>query len=305
MKTKISKLFLAGFVATTAQAGQLQDQFMKLHSEIAQRAAAYENGQTTTTALSEGDLRQKLFASQSLAKLFTDRYGQLRDVELTTKGLEDQIGSYRKSMEQLSAAQSTGAPDAKIASLKSNRDSELLALESYIKARGWVSTKNGALTKMKAVFDGIKWASDSEEQRSAAALMGGHVKSIAQTQWDMNVLEGGRGIHDLRKQVRWYRLQMGVLSSFIGTHNKGCGNGAVLPAEHDAKGRCLVSSCLHDRMMQAYDFFGNIKDEGEAAEGLGGHLADGKFHEAKQYYTSLRSDQVFEKLSAELMSCAQ
>jgi hypothetical protein len=303
LKKLIVVLISTILFAANALAESAFSQFTKLNASVSEMMTQHESGGVGLHALSQGNLRQKLFAMQSLAKLYTAQYAELSEVERSTKGLEDQLGVYRKSVEILETAKSRNESPAKIEQLSNANKQALSQLGSYIKSSGWGNVKTGQVARITEILSKIKWTSEEEEKNFSYGALSRQVDVLVKTAWDMDVLEGGRGIHDLRKQVRWVKLQMGVLSSIIGTHSTSCGQGAIHPKDPKANGKCLVSACLADRLSQSYEFFGNIKDEGEAAEGLGRHLGQEKFKEAKDYYQSLKKDAVFEKLSEEIKSC--
>lgn len=283
---------------------EIYSQFERLQKNINSNIVKYEKD-LNIEELSQGELRQSLFTIETLSKIYSQYHPELNEVERSTKGLEDAIGAYRKTYEQLSYAQQRGASKEKIEFLISQQKSGKQRLASYMSDTGWSKSIGGQSDKIQGIISKIDWGTEQQQRNKTYTLIANQLNQWAKTPWNMKELEGGVGIHDLRKEVRWYKLETNALSNMLGTHNESCAVSAIKPSSAKSGGKCLVSNCLHARIINTYDYFGQIKDEGEGLEGIGQHLSENKFNEVQAFYNKLRSEQIIEKLAQEYLSCIE
>lgn len=304
------KFYLLPFVCFTfatqcAWSSPLKEKFSDLVSTISSELKSYSDKTEDLDTLAGGSLRQSLFTIQTLSDLYSPEYDGFDLIRIKTKSLEDSIGAYRKTIEQLDYAVAAGASQDKIKKLTALKSQEALNLKSFLESY-WTEKANGekseSLKQISTVLEKIKWKTDSEDQKYTYGAISQQITDIDQTQWNMNVLEGG-GIHDLRKAVRWYRLELAALPDLISTQNNTCGEGAIVPSHPNSQGKCLISDCLNQHMGKIYSVFGAIKDEGEGQAGVGGDLDKEKFKVAQDLYQETKTKNIFSKLASELKSC--
>lgn len=303
----MKKLAVLAFSILTAlphagHATVLKTKFESLLGSIESRVSEYETGKTNVDTIAAGDLRQYLFIVQTLAELYTGQYAGMSTVKTSSKSLEDQIGAYRKAVEQLSYAQQAGAAKEKLEHLTRARDDGRDRLVRFFEDSGWKRSQDGEIAKLRGILGSIQWKDDADEKSYAYRALGAQLTRVAETKWDMSRLEGG-GIHDLRKEARWYKLELGALDFFIGLQGATCNEGPVRPKDPSSGGKCLVSECLHTRVMNVYDVLGTIKDEGEGQDGVGGHLPEASFKKASDLYEGIKKDRIFENLAQEFVTC--
>jgi hypothetical protein len=289
---------------SVAWATPVKDKFLDLSSKISSEMTNYGDNPSRIDSMSSGSLRQYLFTIQTMADLYSQRYPELSEIRVSSKEFEDEIGSYRKTVEQLEYAKNAGASASRIQRLADANESEKRSLVRFIDSRGWAGVDDGQPHRIKSIIKKINWQSEKSDQQYTYSALAHQVKVIDQTHWDMGRLEGG-GIHDLRKAVRWYKLEVAALSDVVATQNNTCGDGAVLPSDPRGGGKCLISDCLNKQMNRIYDTFGAIKDAGEGQEGVGGDVPAGKLREAADLYREVKDKKVFEKLSGEFSQCAK
>lgn len=274
---------------------------------IEEALAAYKKGAVDIEQLSQGSLRQTLFSTQTLADLFSEKYPELSFVQMQSKSLEDGIGNFRKTIEQLDYARNNGKPDQVIKKLESEKANRMSRLVNLIEDDAWtVVGEMGMVAQLKETVSSLNWSNDETEKADTYAMMAKELKEIDTTEWDMTTLESPNrnGIHDLRKAVRWYKLQMTELGDFVGTQNKTCAKGAVTPNQPGSGGKCLISQCLHSQMANIYDVFGSIKDQGEGHEGAGEEIDPELLVPAKDLYSRVKKEKLFTNIQYEFTQCA-
>jgi hypothetical protein len=301
VKIKYLGILVAILFTQVSLALPTQEKFKGFINRIEAGVQTYGGLESKLDEFAAGDIRQSLFSIQTLADLYSARYPSLQEVRLTTKRLEDAIGGYRKTLEQYDYAVQAGAGPEKLALLEANKAQGKASLAFFLEQNGW---NNGtALNRLKEIVATAGWQSDVSDKVYTYSALSKQVKTIDDTPWDMTVLEGG-GIHDLRKAVRWYKLEVSALTDIMGTQIQSCAQGPILPSQAQGGGKCLISDCLHAHMLTIYDVFGAIKDIGEGQEGMGGHVPQEKLDEAAALYKEIKDKDIFKNLSEELNACA-
>lgn len=153
---------------------------------------------------------------------------------------------------------------------------------------------------MNQVIATVPWDSDEQDKIYSYSLMGAQMSRLDQTEWNMTVLEGN-GVHDLRREMRWYKMRFTALNQIMETQSQTCGHPTQAISE---KGKCLISDCYHQQMLEIYKIFGDIKDEGEGQEGLGDHVDQELLKPAQEIYAKVKKENLFQNLSFEFNQCA-
>lgn len=272
--------------------------FMDFVNKIEVEVLAYGGNPEKIDALAKGSLRQALFSIQTLADLYTAQYQELKEVWTTSKRFEDAIGKYRQSIEQYDYAVNKGASPEKIAQLEKSKELQKATLISFLDSAKWSSGQTVA--RLKEILSQIEWKSDAADQYYTYSALASKMRKVDETNWNMEVLEGG-GIHDLRKAVRWYRLEMTALGDLITFQNQSCSQ----PSPPISAGKCLISECHNSQMSKINTLFGEIKDIGEGQHGVGGEIPQELMDQAAALYAETRSQQTFTLLTKEFNSCAE
>lgn len=300
MKTILVILLFA--TSTVTQAESLQSKFQiylkKVHTEILR----FNNKEVDITGLSNGSLRQTLFTAQTMAALYVAKYPTLETFRLETKRLEDAIGNYRKAGEQLSYAQSHQASEFKIKELTKINLQEGQKLIELMQSLQWTNLEHGKIAGLTELIQRISWDSEIKEKNDSYKMMASQLTRVDQTSWDMTRLEG-QGVHDLRKEVRWYKLQFAALNDIMGVQTEACVEPIQAIKPTSLQPICLVSSCLHEKMNQIYETFGAIKDEGEGQNGIGHEVDSSLLKPAQDLYTEIKTARLFEKLAQQFTQC--
>ncbi len=297
-------MIITTFLSLTAfcQETILSIKFNSLVLRIEGELKKYNSAEINITELSQGSLRQILFSTQTLASLFSAKYEALETVRIETKRLEDEIGAYRKSIEQLEYAKSHQASLTQITNLEKRKAALEKELIGLIANENWISQSPHKVDHLKNILKEIKWHDDQKEKSDTYRMMEQELTRIDETPWNMTVLEG-QGIHDLRKEMRWYKLQTDALTDFIGIQSETCNQGAIVPSNKKSGGKCLISSCLHSKMSEIYNVFGSIKDEGEGHDGLGEGIDQNLLKPAQDLYREIKKDNLFKNLAQEFNQC--
>jgi hypothetical protein len=292
-----------------AQAAPLKPKFEGSLDKIQAELQRYVNMEIDVTALSQGNLRQVLFSIQTMAALYSSKYPSLENVRVMTKSLEDGIGNFRKTIEQLQYAVDNPQPQdpdypTELRHLQERVDSGRSVLIAQLQNQGWTDIGHGKMLELHNEINSIGWDTDLKEQNDTYTLLANQLTTIDQTPWDMTVLEGGVGVHDLRKQIRWYKLEFEALADLVGTDATSCPAEIKKPSV-DNGGRCLISECLNNKMTEIYVTFGDIKDHGEGEDGLGHGVPPELLVPAQELYTQIKTDHLFQNLAHEFKQCVQ
>lgn len=281
-------------------------------------------------ALALGGIRNELFEIQTMAELYSTRYPALGAVRTTSKAFEDQIGAYRQASEKHDFAVSHAAPAATIASLQAKLDQEANALLAFITNQPWhLGPANNKIAWMRTTLDQIAWDTPEQDRRFVFGGLCRRLMAIDDKTWDMFVLEAPFGLHNLRKAVRWYRLEIGLFQGdLVKTSPANCPNVAALDTYHDhveanglqtkiceaddqlgsyanyaADNQCALSTCYQSELDALYSLLGAIKDEAEGLHAIGQEISMDRLKDADELYKKVKMARVFRRLSYELKSC--
>lgn len=296
-------LFSVALMATQfSQAEPVKAKFENYLNKIQTEVLSYTSDKVDIKQLSQGSLRQTLFTIQTMANLYSSKYATLENVRIESKRLEDSIGNYRKTIEQYEYAEQHEASKEKLQELQRHVDAGAAHLQDLMKSKNWIKIPGGKIEELSNIIEAIVWDSEIKEKNDSYLMMANQLTRVDQTDWNMTVLEG-QGIHDLRKEMRWYKLQFSALSDIMAPQNQTCGGKIQKPSQ--TGGTCLISACYHDQMSQIYDIFGSIKDEGEGQDGLGHEIDQELLRPAQELYKQIKKERLFENLSHEFQACVE
>lgn len=277
--------------------------FIQLVETMKQLISEYKVNSDIDT-LASGTLRSKLFITQTLAELFADKYDRMHQVHETTKRLEDSLGGYRSSVEKYNYAVNNGASADKIESLSHHKESAKSSLIQTLNSDQWTDFENGALAEILEILNVNPWDEAQSDFKYMLLTLSRQMQNFVDIHWNMQDLQGANGLHDLRKEVRFYLYKTNALQDFLGTQDTTCQKGAKLPGP-ETGGRCLISQCLQTRLSDTNSVLSEIKDKGEGLEGVGKEIPPELLEPAQKLYQSLRRDQVFESIRDEFTQCVE
>jgi hypothetical protein len=242
-------------------------------------------------AMVDKDLRRQVFLLEGILKLYRKEYPELRPVFDEAKKLEDMLGHYKEPRDQLEAMAGTRAPPEALAVLEKKAVDTERQLEAYVAER-WTPDAKGripAIATLVKTLEGADWASERDDRAFLVRALRTELKGILETPYDMGELQGDVGMHELRRDLRWFPIYIESLDGLVqldDTRNPLQAYEPLLETDlarskflrlPDAsldKDPILLSKSLYAANMQAVLAFGGLKDEREAIEGLAHAMTD-------------------------------
>ena len=283
-------------------------------------------------ALASSGIRNDLFKIQNLAEIYEKRFSILQSIRVSSKSLEDRIGGFREASEKLEFAKNQGADAAKIQALTTRLKSQQGLLVALLKEASWNPGSNTPmLAKFRETVTSVPWDSAVEDRRFLYSSLCQVVKLIDDKKWDMSAhLDDPVGLHTLKKDVRWHRLEISILADdILSKSDNNCSNTEVLKAfdqsleqegareqicafddrlenlnNRDDAGRCQLSTCYLSRLDELYTLVSRLKDEAEGLEELGRPLPPGFLKPAQDSIDKIKKDLTLRMIGYELKSCA-
>jgi hypothetical protein len=287
------KLLFTTFLLWTSVAAAAptpKDRFLpwvkKLHQLIGSQPSAAE---AADAAIDQGG-REPVFALQGLGKLYSadDAYDPLSKIAVcrqapasdpfftelrkAAKSIEDGIGQHDKwaAMGKEEKAQEARAELAKL-----------------IEKKGWVAAQeeDTVTWKLAEKLNAYAWLPPEEDRRRAlTTLTCAMYNNVEVPEFDLTHLEEGRGLHELRREIRWFAIEARSLGGLVQfrTDDQDCPLPQYLklltaPIAHDHHSQlpvnpaepapCRISRCLSLAVSQFIKDLGDIKDEVEQLTG--------------------------------------
>lgn len=283
-------------------------------------------------SLSASGIRNDLFKIQNLAEIYEKRFAILKSIKVSSKALEDRIGGFREANEKLEFAKNQGADDSKIDALKSRLKKQQALLVDLLKDESWnPDSKNPMLSKFRSTIAGVPWDGVVEDRRFLYSSLCQVVKILDDKKWDMNAhLDDPVGLHTLKKEVRWHRIEISILADdILAKVENSCANNEILRGfdqsleqagtrdqicaidgkleelnNQDNEGRCQLSNCYLSRLDELYTLVSRLKDEAEGLEELGRPLPPGFLKPVQDAIDKIKTDRSLRMIGYELKSCA-
>lgn len=181
--------------------------------------SASSDAETLTEAIVAGDVRLTLFYLEGLLKLYVERYPQLSDVYERVKGLEDALGALGAASSLTQSVRGVAAPvpcvawaDQQQVTMR-QRVVELLGKDWLPDADGRVPLF-GELVKILASLEFEKYRRD---QKTILNAIRRRLSKLEDADLDMFELQGNRGLHELRRQLRWIPIYCVALDGLVQT----------------------------------------------------------------------------------------
>lgn len=275
-------------------------------------------------------IRNDLFKIQNLASIYAERFASISEIQSTSKELEDRVGALRESNEKLDFAIRQNASQEKINQLKNLVESEKRSLASLLSSRKWQPSVSGnIIERYRSIIGSISWDDPSGDRSFLFGAVCRQFMHIDNRDWTMFDLTAPNGLHNLKKEIRWSRLQVGLLTGdVIGENKVSCGYEKDLEAynteinegnrvESICKSSgdlqsinnlengsiCLLSPCYLQRLSTIYDTLSAAKDEAEGLAAIGRQISRERLQLVDDSYQELRRNNILRKLAFELNSC--
>lgn len=259
--------------------------------------------------IDSSDGRIAAFNLQALGKIYAKQGDLFASIRKDFKTIEDGIGTADKWI-----------------SLK-NKDKEKKAVADFaaaLKKDQW--SINGQSPKMQKIRSDLKnyaWPTPAQDRQFILGQLGLDLEKIKATSYDFGKLEEGNGLHEFRREVRWFTIKARVLN---GLFNFKAGNAcpveelkplldspiatskyAQLPVNPAEKNPCAVTKCLFIDMASIVESIGAIKDEVE--QQIGNSDSDetpaNLRKKAEAIYDAFKSRDTLTRLGVDLKSCQQ
>lgn len=211
------------------------------------------------------EARIAAFNLQALAKIYVSVDPLFNQLRQDFKSIEDGIGKVDKWDKLNNADKKKKAADEFATVLKNGE---------------W--TVNGASPRLARIKESLKkysWPSRAEDRSFILTQLTADLDKIRTTAFNFGQLEEGNGLHEFRREVRWFTIKARVLNGLLqfrrGTScpvdelkpilNSPAASGkyATLPPNPSETNSCAITQCLFVDMSQMVEQMGAIKDEVE------------------------------------------
>ena len=271
--------------------------------------------------LIDGKSRIYTFDLQSLGKIYSNEHKTFRKLRFDFKRLEDGIGEYKKWRDILTEAQNRGVSASKLKKLEIKMLAGKEKLIELLQKDEWIEAEK--IQRYRKFLSKFDFGSYKEDKENVLKFLIKALKRISQTEFDMGILEHGNGLHELRRELRWFLIETKVLNGLVAykTPNQcSIDMYSSLPNQPIARSKyailfsspleikpCFISKCLFLALVQKVDQFGDYKDQIESDLNLQDVLTDETPEEyiddLNKLYKELKSSKVLKELSTELQSC--
>jgi hypothetical protein len=247
-------------------------------------------GTDSPTALADKivdkDLRRQLFLLEGICKLYKNEYPEMRGQRDSVKQLEDVIGHFTGARAQYEVLKDNpNVPDDAKAYLKKHMDEKHEILTQVV-AEKWFPGPDGkvpGIQELVSTLEGIDWASEKKDLKFIADELRDELKDIRDTEYDMADLQGEVGMHELRRDLRWFPIYVEALDGLVQLsadqnpsdfHKKWLDDDLSkskyvgLPEPGLDKKTITLSLSLYTANMAEVLGFGKLKDSREEIEGL-------------------------------------
>ncbi len=281
--------------------------------------------------LASGGIRNDLFRIQNLAEIYEKRFPSLGRIRVASKTLEDRVGAYREATEKLDFAKNQGADAQKIASLTQRVEVQKKSLVSLLADESWnPGSASPVLAKFRMILGEVAWDGPTDDKRFLYSSLCNVVKLLDEKKWDMSVdLDDVLGLHTLKKEVRWHRIEISMLENDILSKSpNNCANTPTLIAYDESlerngqlgsicevdsaleslknvseDGKCQLSSCYLTRIDELYSLVSRFKDEAEGLKEIGKPFPPGFLKPVQEAIDTIKKEKILRMIGYELKSC--
>ncbi len=255
-----------GLAATRAQESRFTQWLDVLEKPL---SSSDKKSEAVEALLTEPSARIAAFNLQALGRLYSDKDDGFVKLRFKTKELEDALGAVDKW--------TTLRNRNKLAKAKK-------ALAKVLKDGDWYGDgKSPRIKKFREFLDKFEWPSEKKDMKYVVSHLIEQLKRIDGTKYDMSILEHGNGLHELRRELRWFLIEARIANgpvTFKG--GRSCPIEAyteLLSEPDDGKFSrlpenaaleiqpCRISQCLFLGVNKMVNKLGDYKDEAEQSIG--------------------------------------
>jgi hypothetical protein len=207
-------------------------------------------------------IRAIVFSMQALGRLYqkqNETFDPLRD---SFKELEDGMGEYDKWTELHKKGVAAGASEEIIAKLQSGQTAAKNSFEELLATRGWAGTEQPKLREWNEFLSNYPWLPYDDERLVLIQALDKQINKISKREWDLSRLEEGNGLHELKRELRWFQIELQVVNGLV-TFREDPNDCPVeefksllsdpiaqnpfsqLPRASTEKNPCFISQCLY------------------------------------------------------------
>lgn len=273
-----------------------------------------------------GDARALAFHLQALTSLYSGEDKKFDKMRRNFKELEDQIGDFDKWNEILKFARKNQSDKDKIQEISEKRDAALIALQELLTREEWVGAnpqKSPRIEKYRDFLKDYNWESYEKDRKFVLSQIRKQLKKVGSTSYDMGTLEQGNGLHELRREIRWFLIQARSLDGLVVLRaargpekdqacpaaEAGESKYAKLPGNKGEETPCRVQRCPFFTLVQTVADLGEVKDESERTLNSANpeHVSDRVSPELKKkadaIYSGFQNTRSIETLIQDIKAC--
>ena len=311
MKANLNKGILAlafVFVGSLAFANNEIERFDVWLNILQKSTEGAKNGEKAVEKLKDNpQSRIAAFNLQALGKLYGAVSPDFDMLKKEFKKIEDGLGTIDKW-------NSIGNDKNKEKATK--KFAQLLEKEHWID-EGKSSKINQIRNDLQSALKNLKNSDDK-----LIAQLDAQLEHIESTSFDFSILEAGNGLHEYRRQIRWFMIESQVLNGLItfNKEQKSCpieeyeellslpiaeSKYSTLASNPGLKKTCEITQCYFVAMSDAVEKLGKLKDKAEMA--IGNTTSDQTptelIAEAQKISDQIHSTRLIKKLRSEIANC--
>jgi hypothetical protein len=267
--TRFLFLILAGIVAIPAFAGtDAQIGRFIIWLDILEKplASSDRKNEAAEALMGENRARIAAFNLQALGRVYSGLDNEFDKIRRAGKELEDALGAIDKWK-----------------SLRNNRKLEEAreSLADLLKDKNWMGRERSPrIRDIRKFLNNFKWPSEDDDMVHVANRLAKQLENVNAIEYDMSKLEEGNGLHELRRELRWFLIESRVVNGVVTfKRRRGCPVEAYselakqpiadskyskLPANDELEANpCRISRCLFLGVVDMVEEIGKIKDAAE------------------------------------------
>lgn len=261
-------------LSVTSNASRPAERFLDLIKPLEVALHSSRSPEKVAENLLSGGERVATFNLQSLGRLYKDRDPLFKSMRKDMKKLEDGIGEYKKYRDLLDAAEERRASRGQIAKLK-RRKTEARAELAELLIEEEMAEK---ISDYREKIEDYDFPSYEKDKKANLNALQAQLNDVYRREWDLRYLEHGNGLHELRREVRWFVIQARSLGgmvtfkrnpykcamrslSYLVDEPVAESKYASLDRNYAEENACKIDQCLFLGMVDAVNKLGDMKDE--------------------------------------------
>lgn len=170
-------------------------------------------------ALHAGDVRLQVFYLEGLLKLYVGRYPELGSVFERVKALEDAMGMLGAAHQLTELVAKLPVPTETVTWCERQQVTMRERLVEQL-TKDWLPDADGKVplfAELLATLAGLEFDGYRKDRKMLIAEIRRRLGKLEDTSLDMFELQGNRGLHELRRQLRWIPIYCVALDGLIQT----------------------------------------------------------------------------------------